>query len=130
MKNKKLIIAVAVLLAVVCAMAAVFFLTRPNTEEGSKEITVTVVHADGSTKEFKYRTDAEYVGAVLQEKGLVEGTMGEFGLYIEKVDGEVASWENGGAYWAFYVGEEYATLSADQTPAEDGKTYKLVYTVG
>lgn len=132
MKNKKVLLAAIALLVVAGVMAAVYFATRPTVQDwtGSKTITVTVVHSDGKSQEFSYSTDKAYLGEVLQEAGLISGTPGEFGLYIKTVDGETASWEENGAYWAFYVGEEYATTSVDLTPITDGAVYKLVYTLG
>lgn len=132
MKNKKVLLAAIALLVVAGVMAAVYFATRPTAQgwTGSKTITVTVVHSDGKSQEFSYSTDKAYLGEVLQEAGLISGTPGEFGLYIETVDGETASWEENGAYWAFYVGEEYATTSVDLAPITDGAVYKLVYTLG
>jgi len=132
MKNKKVLLAAIALLVVAGVMAAVYFATRPTVQDwtGSKTITVTVVHSDGKSQEFSYSTDKAYLGEVLQEAGLISGTPGEFGLYMETVDGETASWEENGAYWAFYVGEEYATTSVDLTPITDGAVYKLVYTLG
>ena len=47
---------------------------------------------------------------------------------IKEVDGEKAVYEEDNAYWGFFVGEEYAQLGIDQTPAEDGAVYKLEYT--
>lgn len=132
MKNKKVLLAAIALLVVAGVMAAVYFATRPTVQDwtGSKTITVTVVHSDGKSQEFSYSTDKAYLGEVLQEAGLISGTPGEFGLYIETVDGETASWEENGAYWAFYVGEEYATTSVNLAPITDGAVYKLVYTLG
>ena len=132
MKNKKVLLAAIALLVVAGVMAAVYFATRPTVQDwtGSKTITVTVVHSDGKSQEFSYSTDKAYLGEVLQEAGLISGTPGEFGLYIETVDGESASWEEHGAYWAFYEGEEYATTSVDLAPITDGAVYKLVYTLG
>ena len=132
MKNKKVLLAAIALLVVAGVMAAVYFATRPTVQgwTGSKTITVTVVHSDGKSEDFVFNTDEDYLSEVLQEAGLISGTPGEFGLYIETVDGETASWEENGAYWAFYVGEEYATTSVDLTPITDGAVYKLVYTLG
>ena len=132
MKNKKVLLAAIALLVVAGVMAAVYFATRPTVQDwtGSKTITVTVVHSDGKSEDFVFNTDEDYLGEVLQEAGLISGTPGEFGLYIEPVDGETASWEENGAYWAFYVGEEYATTSVDLAPITDGAVYKLVYTLG
>lgn len=130
MKNKKLIIAIIALVAVVGILLGVYFGTRPETQEGGKAITVTVVHKDGTSKDFTYHTDEEYLGPVLLAEGLVEGEMGEFGLFIESVDGEAAVWETDGAYWGIYIGEEAAVTGADQIAITDGGVYKLVYTVG
>ena len=128
MNKKKIIIAVIALVAVIAALAALWWFTRPETQAGKKTFTVTVVHADGSEKAFTYKTDKEYVGQVLLDEGLVEGTQEVYGLYMKVVDGERAVYEENGAYWAFYEGEEYAQLGIDQTPVTDGAAFKLVYT--
>ena len=130
MKNKKLVIAVVALVAVIAIMAGVFMGTRPETSAGAKSITVTVVHQDSSEKVFEYNTDEEFLGAVLLAEGLVEGEEGPYGLTINVVDGEAASWEENQSYWALFIGEEYATTGADTTPVNDGDTFKLVYTIG
>ena len=130
MKNKKLVIAVVALVAVIAIMVGVFASTRPETSAGTKSITVTVVHADGLEKVFAYSTDEEYLGPVLLDQGLVEGEEGPYGLVINAVDGESASWEENQSYWALFIGEEYATTGADTTPVNDGDAFKLVYTIG
>ena len=127
MSKKKLFVAIAALVVIVGLLLGLYFATRPRTQEGTKTFTVTVVHKDGSSKDFTYTSDEEFVGTVLQEKGLVEGEMGQYGLYIKMVDGEKAVYEEDAAYWGFYIGEEYAQTGIDQTPIEDGKVYKLVY---
>ena len=130
MKNKKtILIAVAVLL-LIGLMASIFLLTRPDTAAGSKTITVTVVHGDGSEKVFTYQTDEEFLGPVILGESLVEGEEGPYGLMINAVDGETASWDANQSYWALFVGEEYATSGADTTPIYDGDAFKLVYTIG
>ena len=98
------------------------------TGTGSKTFTVVVVHKDGTEKNFVYKTDEQYVGAVLQEHGLIQGKMGQYGLEITTVDGEKAVYTEDAAYWAIYEGEEYALQGIDTTPVVDGRTYKLVYT--
>ena len=130
MKNKKIILAVIALIAAVALMAAAYFLTRPETVEGGKNITVTVIHGDGTSKDFSYSTDAEYLGEVILAEGLVEGVDGPYGLEIHSVDGEKASWEENQSYWALFIGEDYATTGADGVVLTDGGVYKLVYTIG
>ena len=129
MKNKKLIIAVVALVLVVAALAAVYFITRPNAQEGSKAFTVMVIHADGSEKKFDYRTDAEKLGGFLEEKGLIDSQGADQGMF-HTVDGEKADWSVNQSYWAFYIGEDYAMTGIYDTLIEDGAAYKLVYTLG
>ena len=128
MNNKKIILSVIAAVLVVALLVGGYFITRPETQTGSKTITVTVVHGDGSTKDFTYHTDEEYLGAVLLAEGLAEGEEGPYGLYIKVVDGEKAVYEEDNAYWSLYIGEEAALTGADQTPVTDGGIYKLVYT--
>ena len=130
MKNKKLIIAVVALVAVIAIMAGVFAATRPDTVAGGKNITVTVVHKDGTEKVFEYATDAEYLGEVIVSEGLVNGQDGPYGLYFDTVDGELASWDADQSYWSILIGEEYATVGADGIVLTDGGEYSLVYTIG
>ena len=130
MNSKKLILAVVALVVVVAALLGVYLATRPETAEGAKTITVTVVHKDGTTKNFEYHTDEEFLGPVLLSEGLVVGENGPYGLEIHAVDGETASWEENQSYWALFIGEDYATTGADGIVLEDGGVYKLVYTIG
>ena len=130
MKNKKLIVAVVALVLVVAALLGIYVATRPEAVEGGKEITVTVVHGDGSSKDFVYHTDEEYLGSVILAEGLVEGKEGPYGLEISAVDGETADWNVNQSYWALYVGDDYATTGADGVVLTDGGVYKLVYTIG
>ena len=130
MKNKKFVITMAIIIIVIAALLAVYFLTRPETIAGNKEITVTVVHSDGTAVDFTHKTDEEYLGRAIVEMGLVEDNQGPYGLYMEVVDGESAVWETDGAYWSIMIGEEYATTGADEIVIEDGGVYSLVYTLG
>ena len=130
MKNKKLILALVAVVAVIAIMSGIYIATRPETEEGSKTITVSVVHKDGSVKDFTCHTDEEYLGPVLLAEKIVEGEMGEFGLYFNTADGETADYSVDGGWWQVFVGEEAAITGADQIPTTDGGTYKLVYTIG
>ena len=131
MKSKKsLWLAVAALVLVAAIFLGVYLATRPETAEGSKTITVTVVHGDGTSKDFTYHTDEEYLGPVLTQNNLVQGDNGEYGLFIHTVDGEKADYNVDQSYWALYEGEEMAMQGVDTTPVKDGGVYKLVYTVG
>ena len=129
MKNKKTILAVVALVAVLAILLGVYLATRPAVSQGSKAITVTVVHSDGSSKVFPYRTDAQMLGAFLEEQGLIDSKGADAGMF-HTVDGEKADWNVNKSYWAFYVGEEYAMTGIYDTPIADGDAFKLVYTLG
>ena len=43
----------------------------------------------------------------------------------QDVNGLTLDWDKDAKYWAFYIGEEYATTGVDQTKAEAGVTYTL-----
>ena len=128
MKNKKLVFAAIALAVVIGLMAGIWFAARPETEAGSKAYTVTVVHKDGSVKDFSYRTDEEYLAGALLEEGLVSGEDTQYGLTIITVDGEDAVWATDSAYWSILVNGEYATTGASEIPVYDGSTYTLEYT--
>lgn len=130
MKNKKLLMTVLALAAAAVVLVGIYLSTRPNTAAGAKTISVSVIHKDGTEKDFSYTTEEEYLGAVLLAEGLVEGEDSTYGLLIHAVDGERASWDEDQSYWALYIGEDYAATGADTTPISDGGSYKLVYTIG
>ncbi len=130
MKNKKLWIAVLAVIVVVAVGLGIYVATRPATSEGAKTVTVDVVHGDGTAKTFTYRTDEAYLGPVLVKEGLVQGTDSDYGLMIDTVDGETAVWETDNAYWALYIGDDYASTGVDQTPVHDGDRFRLEYTRG
>lgn len=133
MKNKTWIWITAAVLALallITGMVVLYLKFRPQAVAGDKHITVTVIHKDGTEKEFSYDTNEEFLGTVLQGSGLIEGEEGPYGLMISTVDGELADWNVDQGYWALYVGEEYATTGIDTTPIHDGDVFSLVYTIG
>lgn len=128
--NKKILLAVIALVVVAAVMVGVYFATRPEPVDGQKTITVTVIHKDGTSKDFTYKTQEEYLGPVLQSQGLVEGENSEYGLYITAVDGETADYSVDQGWWQLFIGEESATTGADAVAIQDGGIYKLIYTIG
>lgn len=127
MKNKKLILAVVALVAVIAILVGVYVATRPETSQGAKTITVIVVHKDKTEKTFTYHTDEEKLDKVLLAEGLIEGYTDTYGFVVEKVDGEAAIWETDNAFWSLYIGDEQSTLGFSDTPVHDGSVFKIVY---
>jgi hypothetical protein len=58
-----------------------------------------------------------------------DGTMGPYGLMLEKVNGEKAVYEEDNAYWSILVDGEYGMNGIDSQPVTDGTEYRLVYTL-
>ena len=128
MKNKKIVFAALALVLVVAIMAGLYLTTRPQAQAGSKQVTVVIVHKDGTEKKLEYSTELEYLSELLLEKELATGyTSEEYGFTVESVDGVTADWEADSAYWALYEGDTYATTSASGIVLTDGGVYKLVY---
>ena len=128
MKKKLLIGCGALVLA--CLLAAVLYIqTRPETAEGTKTIDVVVVHGDGTEAAFQYQTDAEYLGEVLVENELAEGTESAYGLFITTVDGETAD-DSLQQWWCITRSGEMLSTGADQAPIADGEQYELTLTEG
>ena len=127
MKNKKLIIAIVAFVAVAALFVGVYFGTSPDTTAGSKTFTLTVVHGNGTSKEFTITSQQEFLAdALLDENLIVESNSP--GMYTT-VDGETADYSVDQSYWGFYIDGEYAMEGMNTTPIVDGGNYKLEYTV-
>ena len=94
---------------------------------GNNYFDLSVTDAEGTVYNFHIHTDKTIVGEALENLGLLEGTEGEFGLYVNKVNGIYAEYEKTGTYWAFYVDNEYASKGIDMTEIKTGETYTLSY---
>ena len=103
--------------------------SEADPEAGSKNITIEVKSADGSTTSYSVSTDADYLRQAMDEaEGLTySGTESEYGMMVEVVNGEQAIYAEDNAYWAFYVNGEYGQYGIDSQPVEDGATYSIVY---
>ena len=129
MKKKQTAILAAVLV-VLCVLAGILYQNfKPATTEGSKEITVTVIHADQSEKDFTYNTDAEYLGEVLLDEGLIAGEDGDYGLFVKTVDGETVD-DSKQQWWCLTKDGESVNTGVDLTPIADGEQYELTMIEG
>ena len=128
MNRKKIVIAIFALALVIGILSGIYTATRPEAAAGSKTITVTVVHKDGTEKNYEFKTDAETLDVVLLDNNLVTGYEGPYGLTVITVDGEAAVWDTDNAYWAIWIGEEMAMTGISEIPVYDGSSFKLEYT--
>ncbi len=130
-KSKK-IIGVSAVVALVALLATVFFVFREAPVQGSKAVVIQVINKAEETKVYSLKTDAEYLKQAMEEaEGLeFKGSDGQYGLMITEVNGELADFNTNGAYWSFYVNDDYCNYGIDQQPVNDGDTFKIVYTLG
>lgn len=91
--------------------------------EGATVFYFNVVDKDGNETKFEIHTDKTVVGDALLELGLIEGDMGDYGLYVKKVNGITADYDVDQTYWAFYVNDEYGMTGVDMTDIVPGTTY-------
>ena len=109
-------------------LAAVWHSSRPAPASGEKHISVEVLHGDGSTAEFSYDTNEEYLGPLLLEEGLISGSEGAYGLYVETVDGETADYGADGSWWKLSCNGEDSQVGVDTVVIQDGDQYAWTYT--
>lgn len=129
-KSKKgLVIALIAAVVVLIAALAIYSATRPDASSGVKNITVQVVHGDGSTKDFKLDTEREFLGQALADSAFVEGSQTQYGLYILTADGEMVD-EAKQEWWMVSKDGESLMVGVDSQPIADGEHYELTFTVG
>lgn len=140
-RNNKLL---SLLLCIVLTVAMALFTigckndskeTTPNAEQPKVEATVmgegatvfdfTVTDKDGNVTAFEIHTDKTIVGEALLELELIAGDVGDYGLYVKKVNGITADYDVDQTYWAFYINGEYAMSGVDTTKITAGDSYSF-----
>ncbi len=95
----------------------------------AKNITVKVVHKDGSEKEFAIAAEGETLREALEQEKLVEGEESEYGLFVKTVDGETVD-DGNQEWWCLTKGGEQVNTGVDGVKIADGDVYELTLTVG
>ena len=96
--------------------------------EGATVFQFSVEDLEGNVTKFEIHTDETTVGAALMSLGLIEGEDGPHGLYVMKVNGITAIYEEDGSYWAFYENGEYGMTGVDMTDIDPDVAYSFVQT--
>ena len=128
-KTRNIIIAVVVLAALVIGALLIYNANKPAPQTGEKNITVTVVHGDESSKDFAISTSSETLRAACEEQSLIAGDESEYGLYVRTVDGETAD-ESIQQWWCITKGGEMLMTGVDDTMIADGDAYVFTLTTG
>ena len=127
--NKKMLIALIAFVVVIALAVGIYFIAKPETQEGSKTVTLVVVHGDKTEKKLTVKTDAQYLEEVLLSEGILKAEDNENGLY-NTVDGETVNWDENQSWWQIFEGDTASVRGVKEIPVEDGGVYKLVYTIG
>ena len=99
--------------------------SRPQVLEGVKNITVTVMHANGDTLTEEIDTTAKYLSeAMLDHIDFYGVYLEDEGLFITIVDGEYAD-PSRGYRWIVNVNGEDSDLTPDVEPVVDDYIYTL-----
>lgn len=128
-QKKKNILIVAILVAVVVLLAAVWMIFRPQSVAGEKQLGISVVDAEGNTEEFSFSTSQEFLRGALEEQGLVQGEESQYGLYVTTVNGLTAD-ESQQQWWCFTKGGEDVMTGVDSTPIADGDHFEITLKTG
>lgn len=110
-------------------MLAIWRTSLPAPETGSKTITVEVIHGDGTQVDFTYQTELEYLGELLSEQGLISGSEGPYGLFVDTVDGETVNYDLNKSWWKLSCDGEDAQTGADAVVIQNGSVYTWTYTI-
>ena len=141
--DKKTTLLLAVLCVVLIAVAALFATGTIGGKKAFLENTAAIVKngdvvgtgatafpfvicdKDGNETTVTVKTDKKMVGEALLDEKIVEGEMGDYGLYVKKVNGIVADYDADQTYWAFYIDDAYAMTGIDETEITAGSTYMM-----
>lgn len=130
MKQKsKLLLPILAVVLLAGLMLGIWSVLSPASTAGSKTITVEVTHLDGSFNSFTVETDEEFLGPALEQAELISGSQGDYGLFIDTVDGERAD-SGRKQWWTFTVNGEHGNYGADLQPISDGDIYAFSIYVG
>ncbi len=92
--------------------------------EGEKTFTLKVT-AQEYTATLTISSDMDTLGNALADLDLIDGSIGDYGLYITEVNGMTLVYETHGMYWALYENGEYAMNGVDGINIKDGGEYEF-----
>lgn len=125
MKNKKLIVILAILVIGILLFGGYRTFLSPQAVEGSKEVTIQIiVENEDINKEHKYKTDLEYVLNLLEENKDELGailTESDFGVYVSGMAEYEA--DPTSEYFHIIVNGTDAVVGIAEIPLNDGDVY-------
>ncbi len=96
------------------------YLKETTLGEGKTEFYLSIEAGEQKLK-LTIKTDKEMLGDALYELELTNDPS-----FFDTLNGIELNWDETHMYWAFYIGEQYATSGVNQTVIENGATYRFV----
>ena len=124
-KTAKKLLSALLLVLLLIGAALVYFRFAPQGTAGDKEIVFEVTHADGTVRSFDIATDSENLLGALEQESLISGTEGQYGLYVDTVDGETAD-EALRQWWCFSKDGAMLNTGVEDTMILDGEHYEAL----
>lgn len=129
-KTKKQIIWAACILGLLLLAAGTLLAIFPSkVTQGAKAITITVIDAEKTATSFTLHSDQEFLRGALEEKALILGSEGPFGLFVTSVN-NIAADESKQQWWCFTKGGEALFTGVDETPISDGDAFEITLMTG
>ena len=100
----------------------------PHVGEGENSFLFEVVTDEDMSYFWVVHTNYTTVGGALLEHDLVRGDMTDFGLFVTEINGIVADFDDGGAWWALHIDGELAMTGVMDVEIEPDTTYAFVFT--
>ena len=128
----KLVLGIGAFVVLIGLFVVLWTVFGPKTTEGNKTVSLVVVSEDGKETTYDTKTDALVLKDLMEElkdEGFsYGGTESEYGLMIDTINGVRADYTLDGAYWSFYVNDEYCNYGISEQPVNDGDDFSIAYT--
>lgn len=128
-KNLKIGVLLALFVLIIAGSILVYSKTREKPSDGTKNIKVEVIMAQGDSKTHDINTDQEYLRGALEEKNLVQGTETEMGLFIKTVDGYTVN-DDKQEWWSLSKNGDSLMTGIDTSVINDGDHFEITLMEG
>lgn len=129
--TKKIVAGVLGLAVLIAACAFAYVKFKPQAVEGAKTVAIEIVDDEGTSVEYEVHTDAEYLLEAMEDaEGLTfDGEDGDYGFTVYTINDVTADFNTDGAYWSFYLNDEYCNYGVSEQPVNDGDEFMIKYEV-
>lgn len=129
--RKSVVIAIVALVIVLLAATILYFVYRPQSAGGSKEVTIHVIDDQKNVTTYDVKTDAKYLQGAMEDADDLKfsGKDSDYGLMVDTVNGLRADYDLDGAYWGFMVNDEYCNYGINEQPINNKDVVTIQYTL-